>query len=130
MNNRKLYRVIPKQIVAGGSALLAVALLMDFHVLPSFGSRKNGAEACQRVVQSQARLSREQLARLLTVPEGDRKQRVREILKDPYCELSNLQIRAGAPAQREAYPMEFDPQTWLVVLYEGEQYAGYRINAR
>jgi hypothetical protein len=112
MDNRKFYSAIPKQIVAGGSALLA------------------GGEACQRVVQSQAKLSRSQLARLLTIPEGDRKQKVREILKDPYCELSNLQIRAGAPAQREAYPMEFDPQTWLVILYEGDQYAGYRINAR
>jgi hypothetical protein len=130
MVQRKLDGVLPKQIVAGGSALLAIGLLMDFHVLPSFGIRRNGVEPCQQVVQSQSKLSREQLARLLSIPEGDRKQRVRDILKDPYCKLADLQIRAGANAQREAYPLEFDPQTWLVILYEGEQYAGYRINSR
>lgn len=129
MDNQKSLSVIPKQIVAFGSALLAIGLLMDFHVLPSFGGRKNAVEDCQKVVQAEAKLSRDQLAKLLTIPEGDRKQKVRGILKDPYCELSNLQIRAGATAHREAYPMEFDPQTWLVILYEGEQYAGYRINA-
>jgi hypothetical protein len=92
--------------------------------------KKNSGEACQQVLQSQAKLSREQLARLLTVPEGDRKQKVREILRDPYCKLADLQIRVGAIAQREAYPLEFDPQTWLIILYEGDQYAGYRINSR
>ncbi len=131
MNNRRnVFSLIPKQLVAGFSALLAIALLFDAHVLPSFGGKKSSGEACQEVLQSQAKLSREQLARLLTVPEGDRKQKVRGILKDPYCKLDNLEIRAGTPAQREAYPLEFDPQTWLIVLYEGDQYAGYRINVR
>ncbi len=129
-NHRNFFSLIPKQLVAGGSALLAIALLFDAQVLPSFGGKKSSGEACQEVLQSQAKLSREQLARLLTVPEGDRKQKVRGILKDPYCKLDNLEIRAGTPAQREAYPLEFDPQTWLIVLYEGDQYAGYRINVR
>ncbi|WP_421659350.1 hypothetical protein [Leptothermofonsia sp. ETS-13] len=130
MDKRRFYNVILKQVVAGGAALLAVGLLMDFHALPSLGSRRSVRESCQRLVQSQAKLSKAQLTRLLTVPEGDRKQKVREILRDPYCELSSLQIRVGVPAQREAYPLEFDPQTWLVVLYEGDQYAGYRISDR
>jgi hypothetical protein len=129
MDKRKFYSVILKQVGAGGAVLLAVGLLMDFHALPSFGSRRSVRESCQRVIQPQAKLSRGQLARLLAVPEGDRKQKVREILRDPYCELSSLRIRVGTPALREAYPLEFDPQTWLVILYEGEQYAGYRISA-
>jgi hypothetical protein len=131
MENRKFDRWIPKHLVAGGSVLLAAGLLVDFHLLPSsLLGKKNSGEACQQVLQSQTKLSREQLARLLTVPEGDRKQKVREILKDPYCKLADLQIRVGAIAQREAYPLEFDPQTWLIILYEGDQYAGYRINSR
>lgn len=131
MENRKSDRWIPKHLVAGGSVLLAAGLLVDFHLLPSsLLGKKNSGEACQQVLQSQAKLSREQLARLLTVPEGDRKQKVREILRDPYCKLADLQIRVGAIAQREAYPLEFDPQTWLIILYEGDQYAGYRINSR
>ncbi len=130
MDYRQFTTSISRQLVAGGAAVLALALLLDSHILPSFGSKKTSAEVCQQVMQAQTRLSREQLARLLTIPEGDRKQKVREVLKDPYCKLGDLQIRAGATAQREAYPLEFDPQVWLVILYEGEQYAGYRINSR
>jgi hypothetical protein len=44
--------------------------------------------------------------------------------------LASLQIRAGATSLREAYPLEFDPQTWLVLLYEGDQYTGYRFATR
>lgn len=121
---------VQKHLMAGGSVLLALGLLVDFHSLPSFGMKKTVGEDCQQVVQSQTKLSREQLLKLLTVPEGDRKQKVREILKEPFCNLSELQVRAGATAQREAYPLEFDPQTWLVVLYEGDQYAGYRFSVR
>lgn len=130
MDSHKFFSLVSKQIVAGGAALLAVGVLMDFHALPSWGTKNNTGEACEKVLQSEAKLSRVQLARLLTVPEGDRKQKVREILKTPYCQLSSLEIRVGATAQREAYPMDFDPHTWLVVMYEGEQYAGYRINAQ
>jgi len=130
MEYRKYDRLIPKQLVAGGSVILAAGLLMDTRLLPSFMSKRDSGEACQQVVQAQAKVAREQLAKLLIVPEGNSKQKVREILKDPYCKLADLQIRVGATAQREAYPLEFDPQTWLVILYEGEQYAGYRINPR
>ncbi|UBF26116.1 hypothetical protein K9N68_32070 [Kovacikia minuta CCNUW1] len=131
MEFHKYNRFVSRHLVAGGSVLLAAGLLMDFNLLPSslFSKRGSGV-VCQQVLQSQVKLSREQLAKLLTVPEGDRKQRVQEILKDPYCKLADLQIRVGATAQREAYPLEFDPQTWLIILYEGDQYAGYRINPR
>lgn len=125
-----LDRQIPKQLLAGGSVLLAVGMLVDFRSLPSLFSRKTAEESCQTVVQSQTKLSRQALAQLLTVPEGDRKQKVRGIVKEPYCKLADLQIRAGATAQREAYPLDFDPQTWVIILYEGEQYAGYRFNLR
>ena len=130
MEYPKAEPLISKQLMAGGAVLLAFGLLLDLHSLPSFFSKKSAGEPCQAVVQSQAKLSRQQLARLLTVPEGDKKQKVQEILKDPYCKLADLQVRAGATAQREAYPLEFEPQTWLVILYEGEQYAGYRFNIR
>jgi hypothetical protein len=122
---------MPKWLMASGSVLLAIALLADLRVLPSFsaGTRKP-AEVCETIVSEKARLSRLQLAQLLTIAEGDQQQRVREIVKEPYCKLPSLQVRTGATAQREAYPMEFDPQTWLIVLYEGDQYAGYRFDMR
>ena len=81
---------------------------------------------CTGEIIDTARLSREQLLALLAVPERDAKARVREITKAPYCQLSTLNIRAGVDAEREAYPLEFDPNTTLVILYENDEYAGYR----
>ena len=128
MDYRKSNRLMPKQLMAGGTVLLAIGLLVDLQRLPFFMSKKNSEEVCQQIGRSQAKLSRSQLAKFLVVPEGDQKQKVRDILKEPYCNLAGLQIRAGATAQREAYLLDFDPQTWLVVLYEGDQYAGYRFS--
>lgn len=80
---------------------------------------------CQEIVQPKASLSREQLAKLLSVPERSQRRNVRELVKEPYCQLPSLSIRAGAKTERHIYPLGFDPQTSLVVLYEGETYVGY-----
>jgi hypothetical protein len=120
------WRLMSKRVMVGGSVLLAIGLMMDQFGWPSLGGRKSVGQSCQEVVRSQATLTQKQLAQLLAVPEGDKKERIREIIKEPYCKLQSLQIRAGATAQREAYPLEFDRSTWLVILYEGEQYTGYR----
>lgn len=115
-------------LLAGGLMFAFVSLLMDMRgaIVP----RAAGAEhdACQGTVNSQAVISKEQLAQLLTVPERDPKTRVRDILNEPYCQLPSLQVRAGVAAEREVYPLAFDPQARLVILYEGDEYAGYRFS--
>lgn len=126
MKNHEFWNGSSQKAIAGLSVVLAFGLLLDVYGLPSFGSRRSLTASCQEVVKSEAVLSKKQLAQLLTIPEGDKKQRIREIVQEPYCNLQSLQIRAGATAQREAYPLEFDRDTWLVILYEGEQYTGYR----
>jgi len=130
MAYQTLNRSVPKHLMAGGSVILALGLLFDRHSIPALLGSKDADAACQEVVQAQKKLSREQLAQLLTVPEGDKKQKVRAVLQEPYCKLASLQVRAGATAQREAYPLDFDSQTWLIILYEGNQYVGYRFNPR
>lgn len=122
--------LLPKGLIAGGSILLAVWLLIDLQGFPSLSSTGSRNNDCQQPVNSQTKLSRDQLARLLTVPEGDKKQKVQEILKEPYCKLASLQLRAGATAQRDAYSLDFDSQARLIVLYEGDQYAGFRFDLR
>ena len=82
-------------------------------------------DLCQEMVQPSVSLSRAQLTELLTVPERSPKATIRQQAPDPYCTLTDLEIRAGVTAQREAYPLAFDPDTWLVMLYEGDEYAGY-----
>ncbi|ESA35708.1 hypothetical protein N836_10605 [Leptolyngbya sp. Heron Island J] len=82
-------------------------------------------DLCQEIISSQAVLSRQQLTQLLTVPERENRQAIEAITADPYCTLTAIEVRAGVIAERAAYPLAFDPNTWLVVLYEDEEYVGY-----
>lgn len=100
---------------------------MSFINAPSRGQAISAlSKDCEGTINETVQLSREQLLKLLAVPERDRKANVREIVQEPYCQLSSLQIRAGVDALREAYPLAFDPETTLVILYENDEYAGYR----
>lgn len=114
-----------KQLLAGGAALLALGLSADLQGLPSFGIKPD-AELCPLTSSSQGKLTKQQVAKLLTVAEGNQKTKIREIVREPACKLPGLQVRSGSTAEREVYALEFDPQRWIVVLYEGDQYAGYK----
>jgi len=111
-----------RYVVTAGSVLAAGLLLVDLHhvLLP-----KPSKNLCQEVIQSQSVLSRTKLAQLIDVPERSNKSAVRAIVSEPYCRLASVQVREGVTAEREAYPLAFDPKTWVVVLYEGDEYAGY-----
>lgn len=121
-----------KYMLAGGTVLAALGLLTEpqnlmSNLMAQHSSIKN---ECQTVVHRQASLSREQLTRILSVPERSAKDQVRQVVQQPYCTLPTVQARAGVAAQREAYPLAFDAQTWLVLLYEGNEYAGYAFSFR
>ncbi|WP_339383318.1 hypothetical protein [Oculatella sp. LEGE 06141] len=113
-------------LLAGGLMFIFVALLIDMRGTLSSTRVDRQSEICPNNVTSGNLLSEEQLARLLTVPERGSKTNVRSILQAPYCELSSLQIRAGVAAEREAYLLAVEPETWLIVLYEGDEYAGFQ----
>jgi len=85
-------------------------------------------DSCTTVIQSDSQITREQLAQVLTIPERDAKSRVRQIVSEPYCQYTSLQVRSGVDAEREAYPLAFDQDTKLVILYENDEYAGYRFS--
>ncbi|MBD2089085.1 hypothetical protein H6F67_04355 [Microcoleus sp. FACHB-1515] len=107
--------------LAGSSMLAAGLLFVDLH-----GVKPNAPKSvCQQVIQARSVLSRDELAKLLNVRERSSKSAVQAIVSEPYCKLAPIEIRAGVRADREAYPLAFDPNTWLVVLYEGDEYAGY-----
>jgi hypothetical protein len=97
-----------------------------------FGSSVSGSrhptESCQGEIHADVNISREKLAEFLTVSEREPKTRVQDILQQPYCQMPAIEIRAGVPAERQVYPLAFDPKTWLVVLYEGDEYAGYQFS--
>ena len=108
-----------------GLAAVVGGLLLDVG-RSSPGQANSAPETCVGEMNPDVVLSREQLAAFLTISERDAKGRVQELLQTPYCNLSNLEIRAGIPAERVVYPLAFDPETWLVVLYEEDEYAGYQ----
>ena len=114
----------------GGIVFAAIMLnvLGTSPVISSIVKSRN--RECQEVIQPNSVLSRQQLTQLIAVPERSPKANIHQIISEPYCLLPSLNIRAGVNAVREAYPLEFDPDTWIVVLYEGDEYAGYRFNAR
>jgi hypothetical protein len=106
-----------------------LGFLVDFQGLRQWvsgSSSTTNVDQCEAIVETDARLSRDQLAKLLTVPERDAKEKIRDIVSEPYCRLQPLQVRAGVKSEREAYPLAFDPGTQLVILYENDEYAGYR----
>ncbi|WP_225885312.1 hypothetical protein [Leptolyngbya sp. KIOST-1] len=117
-----------KPLIAGGLMLAIGLLAIDGQNMGRWLSttRPQTAPGCEKIVQSNAQLSREQLAKLLVVPERDPKENVRKIVAEPYCTLPQLQVRSGVVSEREAYPMAWDPSVQLVILYENDEYAGYR----
>jgi hypothetical protein len=104
---------------------LVAVLMIDLRT-GSLGRMTRRTEACQGAVSDGVVISRQQLAEFLTISERDPRTRVEEVLKAPYCQLPNLEVRAGATAERFVYPLAFEPKTWLIVLYEEDEYAGFR----
>lgn len=121
------HRQIGMRLFLLGGALAVVAgLTMDIREGISMERANRRPENCDGAVNADATISREQLATFLTISERDPKATVQDILQIPYCQLAEIEVRAGIPAERAVYRLAFDPQTWLVVLYEGEEYAGYQ----
>lgn len=113
-------------LLAGGGMLALAALVVG--PKPLFDNAEQSANqkaVCQETVQTQSVLSRAELSELLAVAERAPKEDVRAIIDEPYCTLPSVEVREGAIADREAYPLEFNPQTWFIVLYEEGEYAGF-----
>lgn len=108
--------------VSGVLTLLSFGMGLGFRYQAEAAASK---ELCQEEVAAKVVLSRTQLGQLLTVPERAKRQAVQAIVQEPYCTMPEIEVRSGVKAEREAYPLAFDPNTWLVLLYEGDEYAGY-----
>ncbi|MCU0548647.1 MAG: hypothetical protein MUC48_04795 [Leptolyngbya sp. Prado105] len=119
------------QLLAGFAMLLTIGFFTQAMGLPSFGSKEAALE-CQGTVRQNATISQDNLAKLIQVKTGDSKDTIRKLLKDPYCALPKISIRAGMQTEREAYRLASDAleksisQTYIVVSYEGDQYLGYK----
>ncbi|GAB4205870.1 MAG: hypothetical protein Fur006_62410 [Coleofasciculaceae cyanobacterium] len=124
-NQLKFPRVKLEHLLIGGAVLAVIGLALSQSQVTPPSNELDPNQFCQEIVQPQAIVTREQLAKLLTIPERDKRVKVQAIVKQPYCKMPSLSIRAGATTEREAYPLDSDTQTWLVVAYEGDSYVGY-----
>ena len=80
---------------------------------------------CQETIKSESVLSRAELSKLLAVAGRAPKADIQAVIDEPYCTLPPVNVREGVVSDREAYPLEFNPQTWFIVLYEDGEYAGF-----
>jgi len=116
-------------LVAGGSMLALAAFLIHPGAEP--GTTPGGdPQVCITQARGPATLSRDQLKKLIDLDMQTPKADVRELLGEPHCGLGVGRTEANVQAERDAYPLEFDPATWLVVQYENEQYVGYDFSFR
>lgn len=122
----KLTGGVPRKALWAGGSVATLALLA---VVPNQGNSKAISQSsCQAIVQSGAEVSRGQISRLLAVPEGSTQAAVRQVVDNPYCTLPTAVGGVGgqpATVAREAYPLAFDREAWLVVNYQSGAYAGY-----
>ncbi|MEM1280749.1 MAG: hypothetical protein AAGG53_12195 [Cyanobacteria bacterium P01_H01_bin.152] len=124
---RRVARRSPRSYLLAGGSMLALAALV-VGPKPMMNRSVDSATdrvVCQETVQAKSVLSRAELSELLAISERAPKADVQAVIEEPYCTLPPVEVREGVTAQRVAYPLEFNPETWFVVLYEGDEYAGF-----
>jgi hypothetical protein len=116
-------------VLVGGSMLTLATLVVAPNLGPLTAS-SGTADQCLQIDQPQAMLSRQQLQQLLNTPTQTSQTTLQAWLPTPYCRLAPAADAEGVTVDRQAYPLEFDPNTWLVVQYQGDRYQGYDFSLR
>ena len=129
-----------RKLLGAGGAITVLAMAT---ILPTQVSSQAIADSnCEQVVKSGAEVSRGQLSSLLEMPTRSTREAVRQVVAEPYCTLPALtpvestyveSAESGAETKtntvktidREAYPLAFDPEAWLIVKYSEGEYQGY-----
>ncbi len=90
---------------------------------PAYSQSHNNS--CTGVINRGIRLTRAQLARLNALQPPVSSQTIREIVGDrAYCRFPDVAALGGGTIQRFAFPMEWDPENWVLLLFQGENYIG------
>jgi hypothetical protein len=116
-------------LLAGGLLATLFGLMTEAQIRRTPKASIDVSSECASDAQSHVVLTEEHLASVLAVSERESKDKIRAILEEPYCTLPTVEIRAGVNAEREVYPLAFNDHAWLILLFEGDEYAGYRISS-
>lgn len=109
------------------SSLLTIGAIALF--TPAATAQRS--DPCIQTIQSGATITRDELKELLELSYGTAREQIINKLGNPYCRLRDQSATQGGvvfDVRREAYPFEFDPEHWLVVLYKDGRYLGYDYN--
>lgn len=117
-------QVPQRWLLVGGSMFTLATLVVGPNLGPLTASPPT-VDQCIQIDQPQAVLSRQQLQQLLNTAPQTPQTSLRTWLPTPYCRLAPAPDAEGVTVDRQVYPLEFDPKTWLVVQYEGDRYRGY-----
>jgi hypothetical protein len=121
----------PGKFILGGSMIALAAVV----ITPSMNNHnqqisRGSNDLCIKQIDQQSLISRDELKQVLDLETNTPRSKVEAIVKDPHCVLEPIVGENGARVEREAYPLEFDPQTWFVLKYQEGNYSGYDFSFR
>jgi len=83
----------------------------------------SGDLICGPIANAEAAISRSQLAQVVQYPQNSASKPLQQFLGEAYCKLQGPNPTEAS--DRDVYPLEFDPETWMVIHYQGDRYLGY-----
>jgi hypothetical protein len=118
--------------VLAGSSMVALAALV---VTPAMDNAPDAvstpaSDVCIKQIDNQSLISRDELKQVLDLAPSVSQASVQAIVQQPHCVLEPRTGENDVQVERQAYPLEFDPQTWFVLLYRDGNYAGYDFSFR
>jgi len=120
-----------QMLMAGGSMLALAALVVTPSINRTNSAPSTGAaDVCIKQVDKQSLVSRDELKAVIDLDPSTAKDKVRNIVDQPHCVLESRAAENGVQVEREAYPLEFDPQTWFVLQYQDGKLAGFDFSFR
>lgn len=115
------FLIIP--LTLGMSVFTILDLLGEYPIFRNTAPIARKQTPCIGTTNLTVRISRATLAWLIAVPVGSAEREVMQGLGTPYCLLPDADGLIQV-----AYPCEWDPSTWIVIVFQKQQYAGYQFS--
>jgi hypothetical protein len=120
-----------KQMAAAllGLGLIAVSSLSILSLFLKTPSQDPQAYNIEQVISTEARMGRDGLLAIKSLPKNAGKQQVFQVVGQPMVRLSSLSTKETGVLEQYAYPLAFDPASQIVLLFRADAtgaFVGYR----
>lgn len=115
-------------VVLLGFATIAGLSLLILSLLLGGPSQDPQSYKLEQVIAVNARMGRDGLQAVKTLPSKSGKQQVFQALGQPMGKLSNLSTKETGVLEQFTYPLAFEPSVQIVLLFKADtgQFVGYR----